>query len=232
MAHHFIPAVGKKNRVVIVHHGHGATLNDDASLDDIGYGMERTINNLLIAGYSVMAMYMPGCLPPGAFCTIDHKDIVETPTTGSEIKFFIEPVATVINYVETQSHADSFPVYRDINMVGLSGGGWTTTVYAALDPRIKLSVPVAGSHPIVSSVGRLYRGRRADPAAFYDIAGYTDLYVLGGYGVDRRQVQVLIRHDNCCFGEPLGEYDAAQTGIPWDDALRGYEREVRQKLAR
>ena len=29
-------------------------------------------------------------------------------------------------------------------MIGLSGGGWTTAVEAAIDPRIKLSIPVAG----------------------------------------------------------------------------------------
>jgi hypothetical protein len=32
-------------------------------------------------------------------------------------------------------------------MFGLSGGGWSTTIAAALDPRITLSVPVAGSVP-------------------------------------------------------------------------------------
>ena len=32
-------------------------------------------------------------------------------------------------------------------MAGLSGGGWTTTIASALDPRIVLSFPVAGSVP-------------------------------------------------------------------------------------
>ena len=31
--------------------------------------------------------------------------------------------------------------------MGLSGGGWTTTMAAALAPRIELSLPVAGSIP-------------------------------------------------------------------------------------
>lgn len=31
--------------------------------------------------------------------------------------------------------------------MGLSGGGWTTTLAAALDPRIDLSIPIAGSIP-------------------------------------------------------------------------------------
>ena len=37
--------------------------------------------------------------------------------------------------------------YSKIVMVGLSGGGWTTTVAAGLDPRIDLSIPIAGSLP-------------------------------------------------------------------------------------
>eukprot|EP01043_Picozoa_sp_COSAG02_P103688 COSAG02_NODE_39697_length_414_cov_0.596825_2_plen_47_part_01 len=35
--------------------------------------------------------------------------------------------------------------YKHIVMVGISGGGWTTTVSAAIDPRIELSMPIAGS---------------------------------------------------------------------------------------
>jgi hypothetical protein len=231
LAHHFIPAAGKRNRMVIVHHGHATTFNDQSSLEDVGYGLQRTINNLLLDGYSVMAMYMPGCLPPDPGCTIDHQIIVNTPTTGSGMKFFLEPVAEVLNYLETQADADGFPHYKDFNMVGLSGGGWTTTVYAALDPRIKISVQVAGTLPLSLRSGFSVGDEEQTHADFYNIAGYTDLYVLGAYGVDRRQVQVLIRHDNCCLGESLGEYDPAQTGMSWDDALRGYELEVRQKLS-
>jgi hypothetical protein len=37
--------------------------------------------------------------------------------------------------------------YKHVVLVGLSGGGWTTTVTAAVDPRIKLSIPIAGSVP-------------------------------------------------------------------------------------
>jgi hypothetical protein len=231
LAHHFIPAAGKKNRMVIVHHGHATTFNDQSDLEDVGYGMQRTINNLLLEGYSVMAMYMPGCLPGSAICSIDHLSIVNTATTGSGMKFFLEPVAVVLNYLETQSQTDDFPIYKDFSMTGLSGGGWTTAVYSALDPRIKLSVHVAGSIPLSLRSGFSIGDEEQTHEDFYNIAGYTDLYVLGAYGFDRREVQVLIRHDNCCFGEPLGEYDATATGMSWDDALRSYESEVRQRLS-
>ena len=37
--------------------------------------------------------------------------------------------------------------YKNIIMVGLSGGGWTTTLASALIPDITLSIPIAGSTP-------------------------------------------------------------------------------------
>ncbi len=37
--------------------------------------------------------------------------------------------------------------FKDMSMCGISGGGYTTTVYAALDPRIRYSFSVAGSMP-------------------------------------------------------------------------------------
>ena len=56
-------------------------------------------------------------------------------------RFFVEPVILTINY------AKQVLGYKRVVMMGLSGGGWTTTMAAALDPRIELSIPVAGSIP-------------------------------------------------------------------------------------
>lgn len=228
LAHHFIPAVGKKNRLVILHHGHASTFNDDPSLEDVGAGMQRTIRALLIEGYSVLAVYMPGYLPgqPPAW----HGGVVETTTTGSGIKFFLEPVAVFLNYLETQSGTDAFPSYSDFSMVGLSGGGWTTTVYAAIDPRIKLSIHIAGSIPLPLRSGASLGDEEQTYPPLYQIAGYIDLYVLGSLGTGRRQVQVLNRHDDGCFGEDPSQYDPSQTGMSYDDALRGFELDVRKKL--
>ena len=56
-------------------------------------------------------------------------------------RFFVEPVIRAVNY------ATQVLGYKRVVMMGLSGGGWTTTLAAALDPRIALSTPVAGSVP-------------------------------------------------------------------------------------
>jgi len=228
-AYHFIPLSGAQGRAVILHQGHSPVLDDDHSLADISMGMQRTIANLLEEGYAVLAMYMPGCLPPADTCTIPHEQIVELPTVGNGIKFFLEPVARSLNYLATQSATDGFPPYDDFAMVGLSGGGWTTTVYAALDPRITLSIPIAGSLPLPmrNAVG----DEEQTLPAFYAIADYPDLYAMGGLGTGRRQVQVLNRYDNCCFGESPSQYSDEGTGQSFDTAVRGYEVAVRKALA-
>jgi hypothetical protein len=57
-AHHFIPKRPNK-RLVVLHHGHAPTFDDQPGPVDRGYGMQRTIDELLIEGYSVLAVYMP-----------------------------------------------------------------------------------------------------------------------------------------------------------------------------
>jgi hypothetical protein len=57
------------------------------------------------------------------------------------LKFFIEPVALAAGYAK---HTLG---YKHVVMVGLSGGGWTTTLSSALITDIDLSIPIAGSVP-------------------------------------------------------------------------------------
>ena len=64
--------------------------------------------------------------------------------------------------------------------------------------------------------------------AFYQIAGYPDLYVMGSYGSDRKQVQILNRRDDCCFGE--AQHDRTATHMSWVEAMRSYEAQVRQVM--
>jgi hypothetical protein len=68
-------------------------------------------------------------------------------------------------------------------MIGLSGGGWTTTLYAAIDPRVRLSFPVAGTLPEYLRVGRPGAREQFYPD-LYKIANYLDLYVMGSRVAD------------------------------------------------
>jgi hypothetical protein len=228
LAHHFIP-VRKNHQLVIVHHGHADTLNDNPAVDDRAYGMQRTINALLLDGYAVLGMYMPRFRPGDM--RHDHDAMFKIKTkAGNPMQFFLEPIAVCLNYLRSKSDADEFPRYQDFHMAGLSGGGWTTTVYAAIDPTIKFSFPVAGTIPLYLRSGGSIGDTEQFLPDFYRIAGYPDLYVLGSHGADRKQIQILVRRDDCCFGER--QHNAMTTKMSYVQAMRKYELEVRQTLAK
>jgi hypothetical protein len=225
LAYHFVPQ--RPNReLVIVHHGHACTLDDDPAPADVGYGLQRTIHALLREGYGVLGIFMPRQRPGD--CGGSHDELFKRQMTGSPMKFFLEPAALSLNYLKTRSRADRFPKYRSFHMTGLSGGGWTTTVYAAIDPTIRCSFPIAGTIPLFLRTGGSVGDREQIDPAFYRLAGYPDLYVLGAYGRGRKQVQILNRRDDCCFGE--AQHDAKTAGPSYEAALREYARRVSSTL--
>jgi hypothetical protein len=225
LTYHFLPQQ-PNGALVVVHHGHGCTLDDEAGPADVGFGLQRTIAALLAAGYGVLGVFMPH-LRPGD-CSGGHDALFQT-TAGSPIRYFLEPTAIGLNYLKTQSQAGGFPAYHVFHMIGLSGGGWTTTVYAAVDPLIRCSFPVAGTMPLYLRWGGSVGDREQFEASFYRLAGYPDLYILGSHGEGRSQVQILNRKDDCCFGE--AQHDAKAAGMAYEEALRSYERPVRAALA-
>lgn len=222
LAYHFVPSRAN-GQLVVVHHGHACTLDDDPGPGDVGFGLQRTIRALLREGYGVLGVFMPRMRPGD--CTGQHAALFELPVTGSPLKLFLEPTAVSLNHAQRARHPDGSPCYRAFHMLGLSGGGWTTTVYAALDPTIRCSFPVAGSIPLYLRWGGSVGDREQFEPSFYRLAGYPDLYVLGASGPGRKQVQILVRRDDCCFGE--AQHDAARAGQPYAEAMRAYEQRVR-----
>ena len=238
-AHHFIPT-SPNGRVVILHQGHFLSFDDSPVPADISFGMRRTIEGLLGDGYSVLAVYMPKFAQFQTSITVNdengeliHNDFFTEeyymPSWGTPMRYFLEPVAAYVNYLESRGQTDGFPKYSDINMVGFSGGGWTSTVYAAVDPRIMLSISIAGSLPLYLRPEMTPGDTEQTLDDFYSIAGYLDLYVMASYGPGRRQIQIYNRHDWCCFGEQQHLPENVD-GMPWDEALRKFESDVRERL--
>ena len=178
-------------KLALVHQGH------TASLDSIGVG--DTIRALVDDGFDVVAFLMPddGDVP--------SHDAYPSPTaTLNYLKFFIEPVVRVINQLRSS--------YSDVYMTGLSGGGWTTHLSAAVDARISKSVAVAGSLPLAAVVTRDWEQYLPGLTVVTD---YPDLYVMAADKNGRTHVQLLNENDSCCFSlTDYGEgpdYDASVT---------------------
>ena len=78
--------------------------------------------------------------------TIPTRPAYLYPACQHTMRYFVEPVVLTINHLLSLG-------YKNIFMMGKSGGGWTTTVAAAVDPRISASFPIAGSVPLDLRVG-------------------------------------------------------------------------------
>jgi dienelactone hydrolase len=214
------PARPNLHKVVIVHHGHGCDLLDRG---EHPVHLEFAIRKLVAAGYTVAAMRMPLYQSP-AHCGASraHDKLFDLrPRAGSPVQYFMEPIARTVNYLVAH-HSE----LEEIDMIGLSGGGWTTTVYAAIDPRIVKSIPVAGTLPLYLRGAHYNHDLEQYVASLYRVAGYQDLYVLGAAGNGRLQLQILNRYDDCCFGEK--QHTVGQP--PYTEAIRQYQHDVQNTL--
>jgi hypothetical protein len=194
-AYLFHPATWNQ-RLILYHEGHDG---------DVTIG-KKTIDFFVENHYQVLAFSMPligmnnqpvveiANIGPMKISTHDQLKFLDRP-----ISYFLEPVAIGLNYVIQQYQPEL------IAMTGISGGGWTTTLYSAIDPRVTYSYPVAGSLPIgLRSPGGGDWGdwEQTDPG-LYAIANYYDLYILGA--ANGRQMQILNQFDPCCFGGERGK---------------------------
>jgi hypothetical protein len=198
------------DQLVIYHQGH-----------DGGFIKgKKTIELLLQNNYSVLAFSMP-------LLGINSQPLVELENQGTikltshnqffyldsgnftSIRYFVEPIAVSINYIDKNYAFNSY------NMVGISGGGWTTTLYSAIDPRITQSYSVAGSLPLYLRTSEDLGDYEQILPDLYKITNYLELYVLDSYGDNRKHVQIFNKYDPCCFsGKSFQNYeDAIQNTI-------------------
>ena len=200
IVYHFI-SNSSNNELVILHNGHSGGFHEQ----------KITIQELLDKNYDVIAFSMP-------LLGLNNQPIIEESNFGqirlvnhntfhfienknfSPMKFFVHPITLSLNYVENQFAYDS------INMIGISGGGWTTTLYAAIDDRISKSFSIAGSLPISLRMESKDIGDYEQThSEFYTIANYLELYVMGSYGENRKQMHIFNKFDPCCFSGDLSK---------------------------
>jgi hypothetical protein len=228
VADHYFPP--NATRLVVLNPGHSCSYTQL-------YGQAaHLIAELLREGYGVLATFMPNKSPGACGGDDTHEELFLTanlPENGRHpYLYFLDPVRRSLNQAIFERQ------YSRVDMAGLSGGGWTTTMYAALDTRIKISVPIAGSEPFYMRPWQDTE-QNNDVAKNNDffgfpspngmvVTGYKDLYVLGGYGPGRRQIQVLNRQDNCCFNPNTF---TGEGPVSWEQSLRSHELEIRRALS-
>lgn len=188
------------NQLIVYQQGHSG---------DFYNGID-SIETFLDDGFTVIAFAMPllgNNNNPifehdsfGMIKLIDHDQLPMLQTNSfSPIQFFVEPIMISLNYLDKNYSFDSY------NMVGISGGGWTTTVYSAIDDRIDDSFSIAGSYPIYLRYQPKNLGDYEQlESELYNVANYLDLYILSSIGQNRTHTQIFIKDDPCCFGD--GEY--------------------------
>jgi len=197
IAYHFIPAK-KNNELILYHQGHRGKFS---------IGIE-TIKVFLEEGYDVIAFSMPLLgmnNKPDVHLKRFGKMIIHShnqmkllePPSGHPVKYFLEYIAATVNYAEQFQ-------YRRISMLGISGGGWTTTLFSAIDPRVSNSYPTAGSLPnYLRAIDVVNSGTLGDYEQqvpdLYRLANFPELYIMGSFGTGRRQLQILNEFDSCCF---------------------------------
>ena len=206
----FIPE-SSNNQLVIYHQGHGG---------DFSKGKD-TIQFLLEKEYSVLAFSMP-------LLGMNEQPIVDIPNIGkikltshehlrflessnlSPIKFFVEPITISLNYLDKNYDFSSY------HMIGISGGGWTVTLYSAIDDRISQTYSIAGSFPIyLRSISENRGDYEQWLPELYQITNYLDLYIMSSYGEDRKFIQIFNKYDSCCFSGEL---------------YKTYENEIKESL--
>lgn len=212
----FRPA-SPNGQAVIYHPGHGHTLSGGA----------HVVEYLVARGYLVLVAFMPLVRPNPAdvevevqgekiFIRHNHEDLrlIET-RGGNTFHLFFEPIARAVTHLKRDLGVEQ------IAMVGLSGGGWTTDIYSAIDPRVPLTYTISGSVPFHLRTTNRDRGdyEQLRERPFYDLIDYMGLYFLAAQGEGQMHRQHSHELDACCY-----DYRGRA------DAFRHYERAVRERL--
>ncbi|MGH9431306.1 MAG: alpha/beta hydrolase family protein [Terriglobia bacterium] len=119
-----------------------------------------------------------------------HLDLVGANALG----LFYLTMRRGLDYLASLPEVDS----SRLGMTGLSGGGWQTIVFSALDPRVKVAVEVAGFSTLQTNITHPEDTDEVEenPTDFTDGEDYSDLVAM------RAPRPTLLIHnamDTCCF---------------------------------
>lgn len=185
----FLPDSQKPSKLVIYHGAHGGRI----------VAARHHISPFLLEGYAVLGISMPLYdlnsrpivdLPNiGRIKLATHNQFMYlTPENGIPVQYFVEPVVVGLNSLK-----ESYE-FECISMFGMSGGGWSSTIAAAVDDRIQNSYSVAGTTPIFIKGAQLDDYEQNTPALYRHV-NHFDMYILASAGPSRIHFQIHNKYD-------------------------------------
>jgi pimeloyl-ACP methyl ester carboxylesterase len=186
----FIPAAPVPGRIAIYIDGHQG--------DTVRFGA-HTIDKLLDRGWQVIAVDMPLVGANGADISKDLRmhNSFSFWQTGDfcPVSLFVQPLKALVDQIYREHRAGSD---LTVMLIGKSGGGWTSFMYGALDPRIHYAVSIAGGTPLSQRLRggpqKLGDYEQLDPRV-YEAVPYEDIMPAAG---SRGAFYVFNEHDPCC----------------------------------
>ena len=190
----FIPEQSNE-KLILYHQGHSG---------DFLLGKD-TIQFFLDRNFTVIAFSMPllgmNSQPVveidglGEMKLISHNQLrLLEANNFNPMKLFLDPIQINLNFLDNEYN------FKQYSMIGLSGGGWTTVVYSAIDERISNSFSVGGSTPFYLRIDSRDMGDYEQTnIELYQDVNYLELYILSAYGDGRKHIQIFNKNDSCCF---------------------------------
>lgn len=189
--------VGSNGQAVIWHRGHEPDLGTVPSFKDavrafINRGTTVYVVSMLLfpPNPSHLVVDIPG---RGTAIAAQHDDLFLLESQGaSPLRFFVQPALAAVDHARRRG--------ADVEVIGISGGGWTAVLVAAVDGNIGRTTSIAGSVPVMEMLGTApylpdYEQRL--PGLFPDF-DYPTLYAMGS--LPGRHLRLVYNdRDPCCF---------------------------------
>lgn len=171
--------------------------HDYADGKAVEWKQKRSIN-LALHGMFALSLEWIACgelnLPENRHEFGAHLDLAGANVAG----LFYLAMRRGLDYLDRHPNVDR----GRLAVTGLSGGGWQTIMLSALDPRVNVSIPVAGYSALLSKLE--HQDDRGDPeqvpADFLDGFDYPHLTALRA---PRPTLLIHNAEDDCCFRAPL-----------------------------
>jgi pimeloyl-ACP methyl ester carboxylesterase len=198
----------RRGRLIIFQNGHN-TLSKSNIQYLIKNGFDVLDVNLPMLGDNSNPTILLNNIGRVKFSIHDQLKHLES-DSFNPLVLFIAPLAKAMDYLI------SVRGYKNIGLIGVSGGAPVVTVYGALDDRIKCTFAVAGIAPtfLRFAVPKTYWGEYEQTLpGLTRILTDLDIYILAAYGQSRQYIQIYNQHDSCCFpGAEFKTYSGEVSG--------------------